>query len=197
MSKVKHSVSPSKARTQSTSGEPALSLETFEEVIDFFESPLLRYVGRFLGANSIDTEDVVQETFIKLHQLVCEKGAESITSLKAWLFRVAHNHAMDIGRKRQRNHQHRQRVQEESDETDALEKDMLENMVRREAGLVAMRELKNLHEEEQQVILLKTLQDLKLREISEVTGLSIGKVAYRLNQGLAALASRLKEGGLL
>ncbi len=52
-----------------------------------------------------------------------------------------------------------------------------------------------LREDEQQIIMLKTIQNLKLREISEITGVSINNVAYRLNQGLKTLASRLREGG--
>ena len=61
----------------------------------------------------------------------------------------------------------------------------------------ALHELKSLHPEEQQVILLKTIQDLTLREIGEIMNLSIGKVAYRLNAGLKQLANQLKNEGIL
>jgi len=62
----------------------------------------------------------------------------------------------------------------------------------REACENAMREVDRLPDEQRHVLLLKIIQGLTLREISEITGLKIGTVNYRLTQALATLASRLK-----
>jgi len=173
-----------------------LTRSNFADILDEYESPLLCYVGKMVGYNSAESEDIVQEAFIRLHKVLKEEGCESIHSIKSWLYRVSHNLSIDLIRKRKRQRKHAELIQNEDKADMSLEQDMLENMVRREAGQKALQELKALHPEEQQVILLKTIQDLTLREIGEIMGLSLGKVSYRLNTGLKALAERLKEEGV-
>ena len=47
------------------------------------------------------------------------------------------------------------------------------------------------------MLLLKVIQGMTLRQISQVTGLSPGNVGYRVNKALAELARRLKEKGVV
>src|SRR5690606_16008815 len=77
--------------------------EDFAALVDPFEGPLLRYVGALLaGPADAEAQDVVQETFLRLHRQQTQYGVDSIGQLDSWLFRVAHNLARDAGRKRQR-----------------------------------------------------------------------------------------------
>jgi len=146
----------------------------FVEVVDQFETPLLRYVMHLMGtANAADPEDVVQEVFLRLHGQVEQHGSASIRNMKSWLYRVAHNRVMDLTRRK------------------AAE------LVRKEAGDRAMSELQHLPEEEKHVILLKVVHGMKLREISEITGLTTGNIDYRIKRGLKTLATRLKAGGII
>ena len=57
--------------------------------------------------------------------------------------------------------------------------------------------MRRLPESHRHVLLLKIVQDMTLREIGRVTGLSLGNVAYRLNQGLKELTRRLKDAGVI
>ena len=68
---------------------------------------------------------------------------------------------------------------------------------RGEAHQLAMRELQQLPEEDRQILLLKLFEELTLREISEMTGMNIGTIHYRLNRGLRALSRRFKELGAI
>jgi RNA polymerase sigma factor (sigma-70 family) len=70
-------------------------------------------------------------------------------------------------------------------------------MVHREACSIAMSELQTLPEEERQVILLRIVEGLNLREIGEITGLSVGNVDYRINKALRELTGRLKNAGVV
>ena len=174
----------------------------FVEVLDRFESPLLRYVTHVLGSNggAADPEDIVQETFLRLHRQIEQKGAESILNLQSWLFRVAHNLALDVCRRRDRERKAKNSAREESSNDSSENQDALDGlaeMVRREACDRAMEELQRLPEEEKHVILLKVVHGMTLREIGEITGLTTGNVDYRIKRGLAALARRLKEGGII
>jgi RNA polymerase sigma-70 factor, ECF subfamily len=174
-----------------------LTRANFAALLDEYESPLLYYVGKMVGYNSAEAEDIVQESFIRLHKILKEEGCDSVKSIKSWLYRVVHNLAIDLIRKRKRHREHEENIQQEGAAGLDYEQDLLQSMVRREACQKALHELKSLHPEEQQVIMLKTVQDLTLREIGEIMNLSIGKVSYRLNSGLKALADRLKDEGVL
>ena len=75
--------------------------------------------------------------------------------------------------------------------------DAVGEAIRKEARQVALRELAQLDEPCRQVILLKVVQGMTLREAAEVVGVSISTVNARLNHGLTILAQRLKRAGVV
>ncbi len=169
-------------------------------VVKRFQSPLLRFVGQSLGRIDHEAEDVVQEVFIRLHRQVGRHGSGSIKNLSTWLFRVAHNLTIDLVRRRARKKRGRQANIDEailSEEQAADEMDALGEALRQEARQVALRELSRLDDELRQVVLLKIIQGMTLRQVAEVIGGSVSLVNYRLNQGLAELARRLRKAGVV
>lgn len=64
-------------------------------LIDEHYEPLLRYLT-LLSWNTSLSEEVVQETFLRLHHEI--RQGTQIKSAKSWLFRVAHNIAIDQAR---------------------------------------------------------------------------------------------------
>lgn len=165
-------------------------------VVSHYQGSLLRYVGRMLGGagNQGEPEDIVQETFIRLHRQVRAHGAGSIEHLTTWLFRVAHNLALDALRRRVR--------QDAADPAamgreQAQEMDALGEIIRQEARQVVLRELNELDDLYRHVVLLKVVQGMSLRQVAEVVGVSLSTVNYRLNQGLNILAQRLRRAGVV
>src|SRR6185503_16072749 len=64
----------------------------FEELIKDIRPELHRYVARMIGS-VVDGEDVVQEALAKAYYSLPLLAAES--NLRGWLFRIAHNKAID------------------------------------------------------------------------------------------------------
>ncbi len=172
-----------------------------DAVVVRYQSALLRYVGQAIGKGFDEAQDVVQEVFIRLHNHVQKQGIESIRNPRCWLYRVAHNLAMDLGRRRGRQ----KRIREQAMNDPAIETTgtILDEQstpllaVRHEACTLAMTRLEKLPEEQRHVLVLKILQGLTLREISEIMNLKIGTVNYRLTQGLRTLAGELKHEGVI
>lgn len=169
-------------------------------VVAHYQSPLLRYVGQMLGRTDHEAEDVVQEAFVRLHRQVTGHGSGSVKHLTTWLFRVTHNLTIDMLRRRSQ----RRRVPETavdpsalSEEQAADELDALGEVLRQEARQVALRELAQLDERQRQVVLLKVIQGMTLRQVAKVVGISVSLVNYRLNQGLTELARRLRRAGVV
>lgn len=172
----------------------------FSYLIQTWQTPLLRYTGQLLGGIHDETEDVVQEVFMRLHKEVKSHGYDSIRNVRVWLFRVAHNLSMDIGRKRTRHkNKHEQVVEKETHRTAKAEGEMdaLGELIRQEATSKALEALKRLPDDQKQVVMLKIIQDMTLREIADVMGITPSTVNYRLNQGLKTMAGRLKQDGVL
>jgi len=169
-------------------------------VVAHYQSPLLRYVGQMLGRIDHEAEDIVQEAFVRLHRQVAGHGSGSVKQLTTWLFRVTHNLTIDVLRQRSRQ----KRVLETtidpvvlSEEQAADELDALSEVLRQEARQVAIRELAQLDDQQRQVVLLKVIQEMTLRQVAEVVGISVSMVNYRLNQGLTELAQRLRRAGIV
>ena len=64
----------------------------FEELIQEIRPELHRYVAHMIGS-ALDAEDVVQETLVKAYDSLALLNTQS--NVHGWLFRVAHNKAMD------------------------------------------------------------------------------------------------------
>lgn len=72
------------------------ALET-EDLFGEHRSSLIRYI-RYHLADGSEAEDIAQESFVRFYQARTRK--EEILRPKAWLFRVARNLLVDLGRKR-------------------------------------------------------------------------------------------------
>jgi RNA polymerase sigma-70 factor (ECF subfamily) len=183
-----------------SAGVPPLDASDLMAVVAHYQSPLLRYVGQILGRIDHEAEDIVQEVFVRLHHQVTGHGSGSVKHLTAWLFRVTHNLTIDMLRQRSKRRRLPKTAVDHSvlsEEQAADELDALGEVLRQEARQVALRELAQLDEQQRQVVLLKVIQGMTLRQVAEVVDISVSLVNYRLNQGLTELAQRLKKAGVV
>lgn len=155
------------------------------------ESPLLRYAAQILHRHPTDAQDVVQEVFIRYFHAL--RAGKEIATPSHWLYRVTHNLAIDLYRRRLRQTPLAEPAPERPDPAP----DAAAAAGRQELRHLAVAELHRLPDEQRQVLLLKLLEDQTLEQISAITGLKVGTVYYRLNQGLRALSERLRELGAI
>lgn len=71
----------------------------FDSLLTTMRPALHRYCARMTGS-SVDGEDVVQEAMLKA--FAAREAAGSLDNPQGWLFRIAHNCALDFLRRRQR-----------------------------------------------------------------------------------------------
>ncbi len=180
--------------------EAAESKYDFTAAVSRYETPLLRYIGQILGRElGQETEDLVQEAFLRLHRQITRHGESSIRNTSSWLFRVAHNLALDAVRKRRRERRDRERAPDgAARELEEIKEgpDPLGEMIQREVSEKVLAELHKLPEQQEHILLLKIIQGMTLREIGDVVGISKSQVAERIKRGLGTLARRLKASGV-
>ena len=154
--------------------------DSFEELVRRYQRPITGYVYRML--NNYDASlDVTQEVFIKVYNSL-EKYSSDY-KFSTWLYRIAHNAAIDHMR---RNSVNQQSVEEENaDGTYQLQiespQPTPEQMRERSEWRTEIESVvKCLPTVYRELILLRHTQDLSYDEIAEVTNLPLGTVKNRL-----------------
>ncbi len=152
----------------------------FEELVRRYQRPITNYVYRML--NNYDAAlDVTQEVFIKVYNSLARYSSDY--KFSTWLYRIAHNAAIDYMR---RNSVNQTSIEaENADGTYQLqlespnptpEQDRERSEWRTEIETV----VKCLPAVYRELILLRHSQDLSYDEIAEITNLPLGTVKNRL-----------------
>ena len=152
----------------------------FEELVRRYQRPITSYVFRMVG-NYEASLDVTQEVFIKVYNSLSKYSPEY--KFSTWLYRIAHNAAIDHMRRNSVNAQSLEaenadgsyQIQIESSRP-SPEQDHERTEWRAEIEAV----VKCLPPAYRDLILLRHSQDLSYDEIAEVTGLPLGTVKNRL-----------------
>jgi RNA polymerase sigma-70 factor (ECF subfamily) len=168
-------------------------LSGLSAVIGAFQNPLLRYAARLLN-NVTLAQDVVQNTMITLARRVPPAEAPN-DEVRNWLFRVAHNEAVDLIRAEERKrHLHESYAQQQDCETDG---GLCFNTGADEREELVLECLSVLPPLQKQVVLLRLQQGLSYDEIGEIVGEKSGYVGNLLHHAVKALAVEVKrrEGG--
>ena len=108
--------------------------------------------------------------------------------MSSWLFRTAHNRAVDVIRKHERRNQVEQEHYEERQEPLAPQPGVEEGRAVSEDVEVALQALES---RERALIVLKVFEEKSYKEISAITGLSTGNVGYILHHAMRKLADLL------
>jgi RNA polymerase sigma-70 factor, ECF subfamily len=142
-----------------------------------------RYLS-FLGVDSETGQEIVQESFLKLHEHLLAGGDR--TNLRTWLYRVAHNLA--------RNTQAAFRTSKTDSLPDAtVAGDLPANAASAEQELLdaertrRVRDAMNELSAAQKECLVLRAQGLKYRDIAEILNISISTVAENVQRGLKKL----------
>ena len=136
---------------------------------------LHRYCSRMVGS-VIDGEDVVQETLARGYYEL--SALQNPPALRSWLFRIAHNRALD--------HLRRRRPTEPLDtQEDAADTDSdPNNLVPREQAItLAMARFLQLAPSQRSCVILKDVLDYSLEDIATSLDLSIPAVKAALHRG--------------
>jgi RNA polymerase sigma factor (sigma-70 family) len=67
--------------------------EAFRVIHDRYRARLLAYARQMLGGSRPDAEDALQDVFVRVYGAL--RASERDVSLRAWLYRIAHNRCID------------------------------------------------------------------------------------------------------
>jgi RNA polymerase sigma-70 factor (ECF subfamily) len=149
----------------------------FEKLVGEIRPELHRYCARMTGS-VVDGEDVVQETLAKAFYLLPQTS--EISNLRSWIFRIAHNKAIDYTRRYDR------RFGESLDDHADLAADS-QPLEAREMAKIGLSLFMKLTPAQRGAVILKDVLGHSLLEIGEILDTSVPSVKGALNRGRAAL----------
>ncbi|MEI9412370.1 sigma-70 family RNA polymerase sigma factor [Mesorhizobium salmacidum] len=164
-------------------GKPAVERDRQEGLLALaaaLRPELHRYCSRLMGS-VIDGEDVVQDTFARAFVALDE--LREVPQLRPWLFRIAHNRALDLLRSRAiRAAEPIEAALEIADEADPVEM-----LMRRQAVQTAVSRFAELPVPQRSVIILRDVLDEPLADIAALLDITVDAVKAHLARGRARL----------
>jgi RNA polymerase sigma-70 factor (ECF subfamily) len=157
----------------------------------YFE-PIKRYLVRFVGETY--AEELAQEVFIKVAK--SSEGFRGESSIKTWIYRIATNQAKDFLKSRYKK------------ESDAISESDLEQYdvvrfdedspeslnITTEMNECIKEFIHRLPHDYCTVLLLSELEGHKIKEISEILGVSENTIKVRLHRARAKLRDEMRQG---
>jgi RNA polymerase sigma-70 factor (ECF subfamily) len=157
--------------------ELAQARERFLELVGELRPALHRYCARLVGS-AVDGEDIVQDALAKAFYAL--SLASEPPPLRAWLFRIAHNTAIDFLRGHERS-----KVERRSDFEDTAAEPGEE--VDPAAVRASLSSFLELPARQRSAVILKDVLGHSLAEIADTMGATIPAVKAALVRGRAAL----------
>lgn len=156
--------------------KPKTQNQAFQQLLSVYQRPLYNHI-RNIVLNHDDTDDVLQNTFIKIFQHL--KSFKGDSKLFSWMYRIATNEALTFLKQKSK-------LSGISSETlqikslDSLEADVFFDG--NDIQLKLQKAIAMLPEKQQLIFKMKYFEELKYEEISEILGTSVGglKASYHI-----------------
>ncbi|MBL8048325.1 MAG: sigma-70 family RNA polymerase sigma factor [Chthonomonas sp.] len=171
------------------------SYEAFSQLVDAYESRVLGFVIR-LVRNREEALDITQEVFIRAYQAFNRFDGRS--SLRTWLFRIAHNLCVDRARREDRNpvrasldanSANTGETWDVADTRNTADQEVLDE----ELHTMVRNGLARMSDKLRTVIVLHDQEEMSYEEIASTVGIPVGTVKSRLFLARNFLQQYLKE----
>lgn len=165
----------------------------FSMLIENHERFVFNVVYRIIG-NAEDARDVSQEAFIKAFKNF--ESYDESSAFSTWLYRIAVNTAIDYIRKRKKENSisfEDYIVDEKNQKGDS---GIEEKVISKEGVKNIISAVNMLDDEFKTVIVLRDMEGMDYKEISDITGLPLGTVKSRLSRGRGKLRQMIEKFNL-
>ncbi|WP_396168856.1 RNA polymerase sigma factor [Flavobacterium sp.] len=155
---------------------PKTQNQAFKRLLKEYQKPLYNHI-RNIVLNHDDTDDVLQNTFVKVFQNLNKFKGES--KLFSWMYRIATNEALTFLS---------QKAKKSGISSEALQNKTIDNLKAdiyfdgNEIQIKLQKAIVSLPEKQQLIFKMKYFEELKYEEISEILGTSVGalKASYHI-----------------
>ncbi|MGM8361169.1 RNA polymerase sigma factor [Flavobacterium sp. ARAG 55.4] len=164
---------------------PKTQNEAFQKLLYTYQKPLYNHI-RNIVLNHDDTDDVLQNTFIKVFENLKKFKGES--KLFSWMYRIATNEALSFLN---------QKARKSGISSETLQSKAIDNLKSdvyfdgNEIQIALHKAIITLPEKQQLVFKMKYFEELKYEEISEILGTSVGALKASYHHAVKKIESQL------
>lgn len=158
--------------------------ELYSEIVKKYQGKLFRYANNIVRDES-RTTDIVQQTFIKA--FINLNGFDISKSFSSWIYRIAHNEAMNLIKK------YKKEISLSPD-FDIQSLDNVEDEYTKEEVTIEVKKcLKNIPLLYSEPLSLYYLEDKSYEEVGDILRLPVGTVGTRINRAKALMKKICKK----
>ncbi len=169
-------------------------IEAFEEIYKVSSGYVYTVAFRVTN-NREDAEEVTQDVFIKIYRNL--KKFQFRSSFKTWAYRITVNMAINLINRRKRKKGKTVSYDEDIDHKTSMERseERIAEDTKKDNEELVENMLKILPPKLRTCIVLKDIEGLRYKEISEILKININTVRSRLKRARERLISRYGKGG--
>ena len=161
--------------------------KAFKELISLYKERLYWHVRKIVISHD-DTDDVLQNTFIKIYKNIGKFKQES--KLFSWMYRIATNEAITFINKR--NKERKVDISEVQEQiVSTLESDIY--FSGEEVQEILQKAIASLPQKQQLVFNMKYFDNIKYTQISEILGTSVGALKASYFHAVKKIESYIKK----
>lgn len=178
---------PESSRCRKKTDEELVKLTLKDEefylcIVRRYEDKLARYIRRITNINNEETEDILQEIFIKVYRNL--NDFDQNLKFSSWIYRIARNMTIDHYRRREtrprimeieENEIFLSLIEDKSHFLDEIDHKLLSHSINK-----VLNQLKDKYRE---VLILRFLEEKSYEEISDILRVPIGTVGTLINRG--------------
>lgn len=165
--------------------------DAFSKVYDLYTDRIYRFIY-FKVSGKEEAQDLTAEVFLKTWQYIID--GKEIKNLNALFYKIARNLVIDHYRKESRKEISLEREIMEQQEIKMIfdSKSKVEQQIQYKQ---IEDQLRNLKDEYREVVILRFIEELSIKEIAEVLGKKSGAVRVILYRAINALKELMEESG--
>ena len=166
---------------------PKTQNQAFQQLLHDYQRPLYNHI-RNIVLNHDDTDDVLQNTFLKVFQYL--KNFKGESKLFSWMYRIATNEALTFLNQKAKNG---------GVSSETLQNKTIDNLKADvyfdgdEIQIKLQKAIVSLPEKQQLVFKMKYFEELKYEEISEILGTSVGALKASYHHAVKKIEAHVKS----
>ena len=166
--------------------------DSFDILVDRFNKNMIITAKIYTGN---EAEDIVQNVWVRIYER--REVLQTVENIENWLFYVVKHHCIDFLRKNKKNQNISLEINQSYIDSLVHGDDILEIILKRRSKEELYYKIIELGELYYMPIILHYFEDLKLKEISEILGVSVSTLKGRLYIGRQLLKKALTRDNYL
>jgi RNA polymerase sigma-70 factor (ECF subfamily) len=162
----------------------------FGLLIERYEHKLFHYIKRTINFPNQETEDILQEVFIKAYKNL--NGFNPELKFSSWIYRITYNHTISYWRKH-KNNQSNLSIEDSEVliKTLSTNEDIPSDLAQQIESQAVREAINSLDNKYRDVLVLKFLEDKSYEEISDILKKPSGTIATLINRAKTKLKNKL------